>query len=206
MADISERASRNDSKLCGVHHLNIPMFPKRSNDPPADDVRHNEKKQRNRGQRRNKRPVEKHDLDGGANQNCGVQQNHPEKFRISDFRTAVTDDLFLMTFRNLQLNDAQSRDRDKQAEKRDHAYCHCSSKNSALNPGPKAPANAKSPGWSGRFSSHSCRIKRMVALERLPTLPRMSQEGCVSSFVRPSASCTFESSREPPGCRIQPLI
>src|SRR5215475_5623740 len=150
--------------------------------------------------------MKKNDFHSSANKNGSVEQDHPEEFRIGDLGSAVGDDLFLMTLRDLQLNDAQNRNRDQQAKKGDYAYCHWSSKNSALNPGPNAPANAKSPGWSGRFSSHSWRIKRMVALERLPTLPRMSHDGLVSQLLRASASCTLPSKREPPGWRIQPRI
>src|SRR5260370_4006771 len=91
-------------------------------------------------------------------------------------------------------------------EKRISAYVHCSSRNSALKPGPKAAANAYSPAWSGLFSSHSCRMNRIVALDKLPTFPRMSQDGCVSHLHRPSSVSMFPSTRAPPGCKIQPLI
>src|SRR5882757_6682920 len=94
----------------------------------------------------------------------------------------------------------------EQTEKRHDAQVHCSSKNSALKPGPNAAASAYSPGWGGLFSIHSCRIKRIVALERFPTFPRMSQDGCVSHLHKPSSVSMFPSSRAPPGCRIQPLI
>src|SRR6266581_1699826 len=94
----------------------------------------------------------------------------------------------------------------KQAKKGNDAHVHCSSRNSALKPGPNAAAIAYSPAWSGLFSSHSCRMKRMVALERFPKLARMSQEGCVSHLHKPSSASMFPSNRAPPGCRIQPLM
>jgi hypothetical protein len=48
----------------------------------------------------------------------------------------------LMTARDAELEDAQESDCEQQGEKRDDAYVHCSSKNSALNPGPNAAASA----------------------------------------------------------------
>src|SRR5207253_5706458 len=114
----------------------------------------------------------KNDFDGSANENRSVQQNHPEKFRVGDFCPAVGDDLSLMPFGDLQFDDAKRRNRQQQSKKRDDRYCHWSRRNSALKPGPNAPAKARSPGSSGRFSSHSWRINKMVALDRLPTLPR----------------------------------
>ena len=49
-------------------------------------------------------------------------------------------------------------------------------------------------------------MKRIVALERFPTLPRMSHEGCVSHLHKPSSVSTFPSRRAPPGCKIHPLM
>src|SRR6266436_8093672 len=117
-----------------------------------------------------------------------------------------SSDLLLMAMGNPELENAQQPHAEQEREEGDDAYVHCSSKNSALKPGPKAAASAYSPGFKGRFSSHSWRIKRIVALDRLPTLPRMSHDGCVWHFVRPRAVSTLPSRRAPPGCRIHPLI
>src|SRR6266705_1064270 len=150
-------------------------------------------------------PQEDH-LQCRASQHAGVQQHHPTKFRLIDFRCAAGGHFPLVPLRDAQLDQPQQSHGDKQGEKRINAYVHCSSKNSALKPGPNAAANAYSPACSGLFSIHSCRMKRIVALERFPTFPRMSQDGCVSHLHKPSSVSMFPSSRAPPGCRIQPLI
>src|SRR5947207_6695327 len=111
-----------------------------------------------------------------------------------------------MLLGDTQLDQPQQPHGQEQPEKANDAQVHCSSTNSALKPGPNAAATAYSPALSGLFSSHSCRMKRIVALERFPTFPRMSHEGCVSHLHKPSSVSMFPSSRAPPGCRIHPLI
>src|SRR5208282_4709113 len=101
-----------------------------------------------------------------------MKQDHPAKSGFFYFRCATRNHLLLMTARYLQLHNAEQSHGHEQAEKRDDAQVHCSRRNSALNPGPKAAASAYSPDLRGLFSNHSCKMKRMVALERLPTLPR----------------------------------
>src|SRR5437879_8017871 len=143
-----------------------------------------------------------------------MQQHHPAEFRLVDFRRAPCGDCRVMPRGDAQCDQPEQGHGKKQPEKGSrstvaqqiNAQVHCNSKNSALNPGPKAAATAYSPAWSGLFSSHSCRMKRIVALDRFPTFPRMSQEGCVSHLHKPSSVSMFPSSRAPPGCRIQPLI
>src|SRR5580658_8277830 len=150
--------------------------------------------------------MKEQDFESGADQHRGMQQDHPAKSRLVNFCGSARDHLSLMTARDLQLRNAEHSHGHQQTEKRDDAQVHCSSRNSALKPGPKAAANAYSPDLRGRFSSHSCKIKRIVALERLPTLLRISQEGSVSHLQSPNSFSTLPSKRAPPGCRIQPLI
>src|SRR5436190_24294684 len=143
-----------------------------------------------------------------------MQQHHPAEFWLIDFRRAPCGHFLLMPLGDAQFDQPEQRHGKKQPEKGSrstvaqqiNAQVHCNSKNSALNPGPKAAATAYSPALSGLFSSHSCRMKRIVALERFPTFPRMSHEGCVSHLHKTSSVSMFPSSRAPPGCRIHPLI
>lgn len=65
--------------------------------------------------------MKKDDFNGCPNKNKGVQQDHPAKFRIGNFRTTISDDLLLVTFGNLQLDDAQRSDGEQQREKCDDA-------------------------------------------------------------------------------------
>jgi len=111
MANVGERASRDDPELGRVHHLDVPVLAERSNDPPTNHVRDDKKNERDRGEPGNERAVKKNDFNCCADENQRVQQNHPQKFRVGDFCSAVGNDLLLMAFRNLQLDDAQRSDR-----------------------------------------------------------------------------------------------
>src|SRR4029077_1090596 len=145
-------------------------------------------------------------LQRGAEPDRGVQRDHPAKPGFVNLSGAPRDHLLLMPARNLQLDNAKESHGHQQAEERDGAQVHCNRRNSALKPGPNAAASAYSPDLSGRFSSHSCKMKRIVALERLPTLLRISHEGCVSHLQSPNSFSTFPSRRAPPGCRIHPFM
>src|SRR5579864_1864408 len=206
MPDKAERAGSDHAQTRRVHHLHVPVIAQGADDPPTDGVRSQKNCEHRRGEKRDEGPLEQNDLQRGAHQDGGVQEHHPTKARFIDFGRAARDKLLLMAARNAQLEQAQRRDSREQQEKSDYTQVHWRSKNSALKPGPKAAASAYSPGFKGRFSSHSWRIKRMVALERLPTFPRISQEGWVWHFVKPRAISTLPISRAPPGCRIQPLM
>src|SRR5260370_40662593 len=91
----------------------------------------------------------------------------------------------LVPLGDAQLGQPQHRHGEEQTEKRNDAQVHCRSKNSALQPCPNAAASAYSPGWGGLFSIHSCRIKMIVALDRFPTFPRITQHGCWSHMHKP---------------------
>src|SRR6202022_1830044 len=182
------------------------MLSHRSHNPQTDRIRRKEKQEHHGRKNRNERPAQENDFKGGAGKNGGVKQHDPTEPRLVHFRRAIRDHLLLIAARDAKLKDAQQRHSGQKREENDNSYVPFSSKNPALKPGPKAAASAYSPGFKGRFSSHSWRIKRMVALERLPTFPRISQDGWVWHFVKPSAISTLPSRRAPPGCKIQPLI
>src|SRR6266496_3381823 len=206
MPDVAKRSRRYHAETRRIHYLNIPMFAQCSNHPPANGFGREENcKHRRRPPEDVGTPKENH-FQGRAKQHGDVQQHHPAEPRLVDFGGPTRAHCPLVPLRNAQLGQPQQRHGKKQSKKGNDAHVHCSSRNSALKPGPNAAAIAYSPAWSGLFSSHSCRMKRMVALERFPKLARMSQEGCVSHLHKPSSASMFPSSRAPPGCRIQPLM
>src|SRR5260370_26767802 len=206
MPDVAKRSRCHHAEPCGIHDLNVPVRPERANDPPAHRIRRQEDGNHRRSQPEKERTLKENYLDSSAEQDRGVQQHHPAEFRLIDFRRAANGHFPLVSLRDAQLDQPQQSHGEKQSEERINAYVHCNSRNSALNPGPNAAANAYSPACSGLFSSHSCRIKRIVALDRFPTFPRMSQDGCVSHLHKPNSVSMFPSNRAPPGCKIQPLI
>src|SRR6267143_114483 len=206
MTNVTKRSAGHHAEARGIHDLHVPVLPERANDPPAHRVRRQKNGQHRRSQPQNKGAAQQDYLKCRANQHRGVQQHHPAKFRLIDLRRATRRHLFLVAVGDAQLHQPQQSHGKKQRQKRIHAYVHCSNKNSALKPGPNAAASAYSPAWSGLFSSHSWRMKRIVALDRFPTFPRMSQDGCVSHFVRPNCVSTLPSRRAPPGWSIHPLI
>ena len=99
--------------------------------------------------------MEKHDLDRSAEENKGMQEDHPAKAWIIYFGGAAGGHFPLVALRNAEFHEAQGSDSAEENEKGDNTQFHCSNKNSALKPGPKAQAMAYSPVWRGRFSSHS---------------------------------------------------
>jgi len=99
--------------------------------------------------------VEKHHLEPSAEEHAGVQENHPAKARIIYFGGATGGHFPLVALRNPEFHEAQGSDSAEKNKKGDYTQFHCSNKNSALKPGPKAAAKAYSPVLRGRFSSHS---------------------------------------------------
>ena len=99
--------------------------------------------------------MEEHHFDGGADEDGSVQENHPAKTGIIHFGGAPGDHFPLVAAGNAQFHEAQGSDSAEKNEKGDNTQFHCSNKNSALKPGPKATAKAYSPVLRGRFSSHS---------------------------------------------------
>src|SRR5260370_31534949 len=182
------------------------MLSHRPHTPQTHCMRPEEEQKHHSGKNRDERPAQENNFKGGANENSGVKQHDPTKPRLVHFRRALSDHALPIAARDAQLKEAQQRHGEQKSKKRDNAYAHCSSKNSALNPGPKAAARAYSPGFKGRFSSHSWGIKRMVALHRLTTFPSPSHEGSAWHFVRPRAVSTFPSRRAPPRCTIHPFM
>src|SRR4029077_8258567 len=182
------------------------MCPERAYHPPPHRVCRQEDGEHRRSQPQNKGTPQEDHLHCRAKQHGGVQENHPAEFRLVDFRGAPSGHFILMPLGDAHLHQPQQGDGNEQGEKQINAYAHCSSRNSALKPGPNAAASAYSPAVSGLFSSHSWRMKRIVALDRFPTFPRMSQDGLLSHLHKPSSVSMLPSSRAPPGCRIQPLM
>src|SRR5713226_4663817 len=215
MPNVPKRPGGHHAEARGIHHLNVPVLPERAYNPPTHGICRQEDGKHRRSQPQEKGTPQEDHFHCRAHQHRGVQQHHPAEFRLIDFRRAPRGHFPLMPLGDAQLGQPQQRHGKEQTEKGVDRYAvaqqidaqvHCSSKNSALKPGPNAAASAYSPGWSGLFSSHSCRMKRIVALDRFPTFPRMSQDGCVSHLHKPSSVSMFLSNRAPPGCRIQPLI
>src|SRR5467141_3303774 len=204
--NVAKSSRGHHAEARGIHDLNVPVLPERANDPPTHGIRREEDGKHRHSQPGDERAPKEDYFERSAKQHRGVQQHHPAEFRLFDFRRAARGHFPLVPLGDAQLGQPQHRHGEEQTEKRNDAQVHCSSKNSALKPGPNAAASAYSPGWGGLFSIHSCRIKRIVALERFPTFPRISQDGCVSHLHKPSSVSMFPSSRAPPGCRIQPLI
>jgi len=155
MANVTEGAGGDDAEACGVHDLNIPMISESANDPPADEIGGEENDKADCGENGKERTVEKHHFDGGSDQNGSVQEHHPPKAGIIHSGGATGYHLPLVAAGNAEFHEAQGRDRAEENEKCDNTQFHCSNKNSALKPGPKAPAKAYSPVLRGRFSSHS---------------------------------------------------
>src|SRR5215470_6713030 len=85
VAHVTKWARRDNAEFRRVHHLHVPVFTERSNDPPTNRVGSEREHERSCGQRRNKRPVQKNNFDRSADQNSRVQQNHPAKLWIGDF-------------------------------------------------------------------------------------------------------------------------
>src|SRR6266436_6289319 len=206
MPNVAKRSGSHHPQAGGIHDLNVPVRPERANDPPTHGVRREEDGKHRRSQPGDESTPKEDYFERSAKQHRGVQQHHPAEFRLFNFRRAARGHFPLVPLGNAQLGQPQRRHRKEQTEERNDAQVHCSSKNSALKPGPNAAASAYSPGWGGLFSIHSCRIKRIVALDRFPTCPRMSQDGCVTHLHKPSSVPMFPSSRAPPGCRIQTLM
>src|SRR6266849_5031072 len=206
MPNVAKRPGSHHAEARGIHHLNVPVLAERTNDPPAHGIGRQEDRKHRSSEPQNERTPEKDDFHCGPKQHGSVQKNHPAEFRLIHFHRAKRGHFPLMPLGDAQLDQPQRRHGEEQTEKRDDTQVHCNSKNSALKPGPKAAARAYSPVCRGLFSSHSCRMKRIVALERFPTFPRISHDGCVSHLHKPSSVSMFPSSRAPPGCKIHPLI
>src|SRR5260370_1484915 len=128
-----------------------------------------------RSQPRDKGTPQEYHFHCRPSQHGSMQQNHPTKLRFIDLRSSPRDHLLLVPLGEVQLNETQQGHGEEQEEKRDRTQVHCSSRNSALKPGPNAAATAYSPALSGLFSSHSSKMKTIDRLESCPTCPRMPQ-------------------------------
>jgi len=131
------------------------MIAEGSNHPPAHDIGRQKDSEADCREQGIKRAAKKNNFQGRAEEDGGMKDNHPAESRVGDFRGAAGDHLRLVAARNPQFVQAQTGDDEKKDQVGDDAQFHCSSKNSALKPGPKAAAMACSPLFKGRFSSHS---------------------------------------------------
>jgi len=86
--------------------------------------------------------MQKDNLKCRSDQDCSVNKNYPTKLWLVYFGRAARDHVLLMTAGNAQFENAQQPNGEQKREKGDNGYVHCSSKNSALKPGPKAAASA----------------------------------------------------------------
>jgi len=155
VAHVPERSRGDDTHSGGIHHLDVPMLAEGADDPPADDVRADKESEADRRKDWIEGATQEDHLGGGAGEHRSVQQDHPAEVGFGDLRGALLYHFALMTLGDLQFVDPQKRDNDEEPKVCDYVQFHCSNKNSALKPGPKAAARACSPVFSGRFSSHS---------------------------------------------------
>ena len=86
--------------------------------------------------------MQKNNFNSSANEYSGVKEHDPAKLWLAHFSRALRGHLLLMAPGDAKLEDAQQSDGEQEEKKSDDGYVHCSSKNSALNPGPKAAASA----------------------------------------------------------------
>jgi len=142
MADKAKWSIRNHTQIHGIHYLDVPMLAHRSHNPQTDRIRREEQQQHDSSENGNERPAQKNNFQGGSDKDRGVNKYHPTEPWLFDFRCAIRRHLVLMPAGNAQLEYAQNSNGEQQSEEGDDAYVHCSSKNSALNPGPKAAASA----------------------------------------------------------------
>ena len=155
MANIAEWAVGDDTHASGVHDLDVPMFAEGADDPPTDDIRGDKDGKTNGGEDGIEGTVKKDDFERGTKKNGGVQENHPAKTRLDNFLSAVREHLALVAPGNQEFVNTEEGDNEKKTKVSSDAQFHCSNKNSALKPGPKAAAMACSPAFRGRFSNHS---------------------------------------------------
>ena len=108
MPDEAERTVGNHAQARGIHDLNIPMIAQGADDPPTDGVRRQEDHEHHRGQCGDERALQKDHFDRGADQDGGMQQDHPAESRFVDFGRATRDEFLLVEAGDTQLDQAQS--------------------------------------------------------------------------------------------------
>ena len=89
--------------------------------------------------------MEQDDFERGAQEHAGVNRHEPLEVRFRNRHGARRAHFPLIPPRNAQLDEAEDCNGRKKRQIQINAQVHCSSKNSALKPGPKAAATAYSP-------------------------------------------------------------
>ena len=86
--------------------------------------------------------MEEENFQGSAKQCAGVNGDHPFEMRFRDANGPMGQHALLVLVRNSQLDEAEYSHCAQQPEIKVDAQAHCSKRNSALKPGPKAAASA----------------------------------------------------------------
>jgi hypothetical protein len=97
------------------------MIAESANDPPTDEIGGKKNDETNGGEEGIKRAVEKHDFDGSADEDGGMQENHPSKTGVHHLGRATSDHFPLVTPGNAQLDEAQGSNSAEQNEIGDNA-------------------------------------------------------------------------------------
>jgi hypothetical protein len=116
MTNITERAGGYDSHAGGVHHLDVPMFTKSTNYPPADNIGKKKNREANGGENGIKRAMKEYYFKGGTHQYSSMQQDHRAKDWIHDPGSAVSHHFALVPAGDLQFVNAQQRYDKEKAE------------------------------------------------------------------------------------------
>src|SRR5712692_692898 len=142
MPDKAKWSAGYNPQVHGVHNLNVPMFAHRPDNPQPDGIARKEQCKHHRGEDRNKGAAQKNNFECCSDKNRGVKKHDPTKVGLVNLGRATRDHLLLMPTGDAKLENAQQPNGEQKREKSDNGYVHCSSKNSALKPGPKAAASA----------------------------------------------------------------
>ena len=86
--------------------------------------------------------MEEDNFQGSANQYRGVNGDHPFEMRFRDANGPMGQHALLVLVRNSQFDEAEYSHCGQQREIKVDTQAHCSRRNSALKPGPKAAASA----------------------------------------------------------------
>src|SRR5712692_8223311 len=142
MPDKAKWSVGYNPQVHGVHNLNVPMFAHRSHNPQPHRIARKEQRKHHGGKNRNKGTAQKNHFECGSDKNGGVKKHDPMKVRLVNLGRATRDHLLLMPTGDAKLENAQQPTGEQKREKSDNGCVQCSSKNSALKPGPKAAASA----------------------------------------------------------------
>ena len=86
--------------------------------------------------------MEEDNFQGSANQYPGVNGDHPFEMRFRDANGPMGQHALLVPARNSQFDKTEHAHGGQKSQVKVDAQAHCSKRNSALKPGPKAAASA----------------------------------------------------------------